>query len=342
MAVVRFTNLQIVDDIFTQNMNLAALELNALVSSGIAVADGEIGAFLSNPLGGRTFNPRFYNALANDVPNISSDDPASASTPNLITTGKQTAIRQSRNQSWSSMDLVTQINGDDPIGAIRSKISQYWATQNQSLMISSLLGVLADNVANDSGDMLVDLCVSGTETVGDTNLFSKGDCIDALATMGDQMGAITAIGVHSMIYARMLKNDMIDFVPDSATGFRLAFYGDKRIIVDDGLAPETETVNSVDVLRYTNILYGAGAIGTGQGSAKVPLATERDESAGTGSGQETLFSRVEQVVHPRGFAWVDGSVAGESPTNAECKLAANWNRVHERKRIPLAFLQTNG
>lgn len=45
------------------------------------------------------------------------------------------------------------------------------------------------------------------------------------------------------------------------------------------------------------------------------------------------------AAHPLGFAWVEGTIAGESPTIAELGTAAHWDRVVERKAVPLAFLR---
>jgi hypothetical protein len=39
------------------------------------------------------------------------------------------------------------------------------------------------------------------------------------------------------------------------------------------------------------------------------------------------------MMHPRGFAWTESSVAGETPTPAEVQDGANWNRVFEKKNI---------
>lgn len=61
-------------------------------------------------------------------------------------------------------------------------------------------------------------------------------------------------------------------------------------------------------------------------------------SAGKGSGQQILHSRVNLAIHPAGFAWVEGTIAGDSPTIAELSAAAHWDRVVERKAVPLAFL----
>ena len=52
---------------------------------------------------------------------------------------------------------------------------------------------------------------------------------------------------------------------------------------------------------------------------------------------------VEWSIHPRGFAWLSASQAGESPTNAELENDLNWDRrFNERKQIKLAELRTNG
>jgi hypothetical protein len=55
-----------------------------------------------------------------------------------------------------------------------------------------------------------------------------------------------------------------------------------------------------------------------------------------------LYSRRADIVHPLGFEFTSASVAGQSATLAELATAANWNRVWERKNVPLCFLQTNG
>jgi hypothetical protein len=85
-------------------------------------------------------------------------------------------------------------------------------------------------------------------------------------------------------------------------------------------------------------------VGYGVSEPRIADGTEVENlpSAGNGGGQQILHSRVNVAVHPAGFAWKDGSVAGDSPTLAELAKAANWDRVFTRKAIPMAFLVTNG
>ena len=112
----------------------------------------------------------------------------------------------------------------------------------------------------------------------------------------------------------------------------------RNLIIDDSLP----AVAGTNRTTYTTILCGSGAAGYGVGTPKVPSETDREPSAGNGGGEETIYSRRTDLIHPLGFQFTSASVAGESATLAELATAANWDRVMERKNINVAFLQTNG
>ena len=70
----------------------------------------------------------------------------------------------------------------------------------------------------------------------------------------------------------------------------------------------------------------------------------RAPSAGNGSGQDTLFNRVEWCMAPVGYAYV-GTAASGGPSNAattnNLAAATSWRRVFpERKQISIARLVT--
>ena len=94
----------------------------------------------------------------------------------------------------------------------------------------------------------------------------------------------------------------------------------KRVIIDDGCPVSTDT--------YTTYLFGAGAIGLGNGETSVPTETDRDSLA----GDDILINRKHYILHPRGVKWI-GTPAGSSPTNAELAAGTNWERVYENKAI---------
>lgn len=329
----------IVPSIFTNYVLALTAEKSALIQSGAAVLDTAINALLAG--GGVTFNLPAWRDVENDADNVSSDDPATLSTPNKILTARDIAVRLSRNQSWSYMDLVGSLTGDDPAGAIAQRVSAYWVRRQQAAFVATMNGVFAMNAAAPSGssthtqnDMLRD--IKGGSYVAGTTDFSASAFIDACLTMGDAMGDLTLVCMHSVVYAKAQKNNLIDFIPDSRGETNIPTFLGRRVIVDDGM-PVTSGV-------YDTWLFGAGAVRLGQASPDVPTEIDRLPAAGNGSGQEILWNRTEWVIHPTGHAYV-GTAANGGPSNAatanNLAAAGSWERRYpERKQIKIARLVT--
>jgi len=314
-------------------------EKSRLIRSGAVVRDAVLDADLAGS--GVTFNEPSYKDLDNDAENISSDDPAQTSSPNKIGTLTEIQVRLSRNNSWSSMDLTADISGNDPMNAIANRVSDYWKRREQAAFVATMNGVFANNAtATDAyhtqNDMTVN--VSGASfTLGTTN-FTAEAFIDATLTLGDSMSDLSMLMVHSIVYARMLKNNLIDFIQDSinSQAIRIPTFLGREVIVDDGM-PFTGGV-------FDTWLFGSGAVRMGRGQAKTPVEVERKASSGNGSGQDILYNRVELCLAPKGYAYVGTAPAG-GPTNANTSNnlanAASWRRAFtERKQIKIARLIT--
>jgi hypothetical protein len=299
--------------------------------------------------GGVTFNVPSFQDLNNDVDNVASDDDGTNSTPKKIITSKEVQVRLSRNQSWSSMDLAGDLAGEDPLAAIGNRVGYYWARRLQAAAIATIQGVFADNAAAPAGtehvqnDLTVD--ISGASYVAGVTDFSTEAFIDTTVTMGDSAGSLSAIAVHSIVYARMKKNNLIDFIPDARGEVNIPTFQGLRVIVDDGLPnPAGAGAAATSTGIYHSWLVGTGFAQWGQGTPKVPTEVIRVPSAGNGAGQETLFNRVEWAIHPVGHAYV-GTTPSGGPSNATTSNnlahADSWKRVYpERKQIKLARLIT--
>lgn len=313
-------------EVFTAYIIQNSMEKTALVESGILVRNSVIIDQLT--AGADSFSVPFWRDLGNEEANIVSDDPAQLSTPNKIQAGKQFIRKSFLHQSWSAMNLASELAGADAIGRIQDRATAYWNRQTQRRLVASLNGILADNVANDASDMVVD--ISGE--AGAAANFSADAVIDTAGTLGDAMDTVTGMAVHSDIYRRMLKDDLIEFIKPSEGSLALPTYRGLAVIIDDGMPVATGV--------YTSALFGAGAVGYGLTAPRIAAGTEVENlpSAGKGGGQQILHSRVNLAVHPAGFAWVEDTIAGDSPSIAELSDAAHWDRVVERKAVPLAFL----
>lgn len=330
----------IVPQLFSPYVQQLTEEKSRLIRSGAIVRDPAIDQFLAG--GGLTAHMPSWKDLDNDADNVSSDTTGTSS-PNKIGSADEIVVRLSRNNSWATADLAAALAGSDPADAIANRVADYWVRRAQAVFVATMTGVFADNDAapdateHTAGDMTHD--VSGASFADGVTNFSAENFIDATLTMGDSMESLGMIFVHSIVYGRMLKNNLIDFVSDSVNGqaIRVPTFLGREVIVDDGITRSGGVFHSW--------LFGAGAIRMGVSSPKTPTEVDRLPSAGNGGGQEVLYNRVEWCMHPVGHKFAVGSPASGGPSNASTSgnlaHAASWARVFsERKQIKIARLIT--
>ena len=340
----------IVPSIFSAYVQNYTTEKSNLIRSGLLMPSPLLNSFLAG--GGLTINVPHWKDLDNDAERTSTDTsvpfadadaslPAGVArppNPNKIGTFQEIAVRMNRNNSWSTSDLAAALAGSDPMAAIASRVGDYWVRRLQAAFISVWKGVLADNTANDSGDLTFD--ASGASFVDGVTNFNASAFLDATLTMGDSMDDLRAVFVHSVVYNRMQKNNLIDFVADAVNPNAAAvptFLG-RRVVVDDGMP------NSGGV--YQTWIFGEGATQFGSTPPAMPTEVERKAGGGNGGGQDVLYNRVQWCIHPTGFAWVgsatpDGGPANTGTSNSDLDEATSWDRrVPQRKQIRMARLLT--
>jgi hypothetical protein len=168
--------------------------------------------------------------------------------------------------------------------------------------------------------------------------------VDACTKLGDAADRLSAVAMHSGTEAALRKLDLIDFIPDSEGKSMLRTFQGRRVIVDDTIVPRA---GSTDGLVYTTYLFGPGAFGKGVAPLDgTPLqggfGTEGVEMARVPLDSDTvLINRRRYILHPRGVKFTSATVAGDSPTNAELELAANWTRVWENKNVRIVAVTHN-
>lgn len=324
--------------VFMRYMFNATKVNSALFESGVLQGDPSIRAFLAG--GGKTVDVPFWKDLGDGSdPNIGNDNPASVATPDKITSGDDIAIRHNRNKGWSAARLTALIAGDDPMQRIADHTGGWWRRSFNLHLINTLKGVFADNAANDSGDMRNVIGTDDAAAITDAERISAEAVLDTAQTMGDAQGDLALIIMHSVIYNRLNKLNLIDFIPDSRGEVRFPTYLGYRVIIDDR-APAIAGSNRT---LYSTYLLGRGSICFEEVPPAYPVEVDRLPAQGNGQGVDQLWTRRQYVMHPYGIKWTSSSMAGTSPTNTELATAANWDRVYaERKQIALAELVTNG
>jgi hypothetical protein len=230
-----------------------------------------------------------------------------------ITSAQDIAVLHARGKAWGVNDLAEALSGDDPMQQIASLVGAYWSRRWQALLLAELQGVFA--AASMSGNVLD---ISGN--AGALAVIGSDSVVDAIYKLGDAADKLTAFAMHSATVSVLVKQQLIDFLPDKEGNPTLPFYMGKRVIVDDSMP--------VNAGVYTTYLFGAGAIGYADGGAPTPTETDRDSLA----GEDILINRRHFVMHPRGVAWI-GVATGVAPTNTELAVGTNWNRRYDNKNV---------
>ena len=288
--------------------------------------------------GGRTVDMPFWHDLSGDS-NVDDDDPDERAVPEKATAASDVAFKHNRNYLLQGADLAAIVAGSDPLRVLGDRVIAYWDREYQKFLIQSALGVLADNQLNDSGDMVYSIASDSEDPVTDGERISGDAMVEAMQTMGDSKADLVAIALHSRVHANLQKLGLLQDHHDLETGALMfqTFMG-KRVILDDGMP----AVPGDNRISYTSILFGAGAFGHGEGTPRVPVASDRDEKGGNGGGIEWFVNRRKFILHPRGIAWQGSSMAGKGPTNSELASGTNWDRVYERQNVRIAYLRSNG
>lgn len=326
----------IVPEVFVPYVIERTAELSRIFQSGIVNQDPEFA--MRAAAGGQTVNMPFWQDLSGDDQVLSD---SGALTTKKIAASADIAAIHNRGDAWQTNDLAGLLAGDDPMAAIGDLVAAYWARKSQGHLVNTLSGIFG---AATMANLELDICVDpGPGTPDATNTLNGDTFIDAKQLLGDAKDKLVAIVMHSAVEADLLKQDLIDYIPQSEGKEMLKTFQGLEVIVDDGVP--TETVDSKTV--YHTFVFGRGAVAMG-----VARVNEAPIEGGHGTwevefarnalaGQNILINRRRFILHPRGIKWTSASVAGLSPTNAEMATATNWVRVYEEKNIRIVKIRHN-
>ncbi|GKX54095.1 hypothetical protein SOASR030_02070 [Leminorella grimontii] len=291
-------------------------EKTAVYESGIITRLSALDAVASNGQGTATIS--YWQDLdADEAPNASTDNPDQIGKVGKATQGSMRARTLYLNKGYGVADLASELANSDPMTQIRNRFGTYWTRQWQRYLIGAARGIIASNIANDDGDMVI------TEGASLAESFQ-----DAAFTAGDAADQFSAIGVHSSIMNRMVKKNLIEYLRDSTGQIILATYLGKPIFMDDSL----KTADG----GFMSLFFGSGAFGYGVGAPKVPVELQRKPDGGNGGGAEILWERKTYIIQPAGFSWKGEDDQNKTPSYTEMANAANWDRVFDRKQVPFA------
>lgn len=312
----------------------------ALIDSGVLVNDPLIAGQLAND--GNLFTIPFYNILGGEEVNYNgATDIASTET----SADSQTGVAYGRAIGHTARNFAAELSGADPFGHIVASVAKFWRKKYQARVVGLLDGVFA--IAGDAqwAKHTVDLG-SATATPALIEANTLNDI--AVDTLGDNKSAYSVAIMHSAV-AKTLENlQLLEYWKQTdANGVQrpmaIGSCNGFTVVIDDSV-PNVAVGGSganKDLIKYTTYLLGTGVLRTAPGRIDIPVEVSRDPK--TNGGQDTLYTRIREAIHPNGFSFtVPSSGWTESPTDAQLFNKANWARKFNPKAIPMAKVVTNG
>lgn len=336
MATTQISDINFDNEVYASYMQEDDPSKNAFIASGAVVVDPILTERAAGP--GELTTIPFWKDLDSSSENISSDVAATLATPDKIETGKMTARNIHINNLWETSNLAAEISSTEPMVQIQSRTSNYWTNRLSARIQGMQTGMFLENEAG-TGDMIVDVSIEDGDNALAANLWSYDTFVDGYSTMGENADKLRLLCVHPVVMKQMRKENNIEYIQDSVTGLQIPTYNGLRVVEDK---KQPVIAGTISGFRYVSTIYAAGAFGFGQALSKRPVAVEFDEKAGNGAGIETLAERKQWLLHPGGYNWTETTVAGLSPTVAECALPANWTRSFLRENVAVAWIVTNG
>ncbi len=312
----------------------------AMIDSGALVEDAVIESRIQND--GSLYTIPFYSPLEGEPDNYDGATDITAQEP---TGGSQTGVVYGRGKGFTARNFAAELSGADPLGHIANTIGKYWAKQRQKQLLGVLQAIFGitgsgnakkwqdNHVADLTGDADAPYLIGATD-------------LNALATqaLGDNKHLFSLAIMHSNVAKTLENMQLLEFwkYTDSNGMQRpssIATVNGFTVVIDDGV-PVTEPDEN-GKMAYTTYLLGEGAIRTARGRVDVPAEVHRDP--GVNGGQDTLYTRIRETIHPNGFSFVvPGSGWTNSPTDAQLAASSNWSVAFDPKAIPIAKLVTNG
>lgn len=322
-------------ELFSGYVQQALVQNSSFLNSGIVTTDPTVDAAAKSSQSAEA-QIKYITEL-DGTSKIASGTSATAITPNKLSTGIYRCVKHFRTEAWEQAQLTKFFVGSDPLANVAAQIAKYWDREIQKALISSVIGIFADNAANDSGDMIVNVATDSASAITDAERISPSLIIDAEGTMGDS-DSLAGICMHSVVYTKLKKLNEITFVRASESSPQIPFYRGKLVIVNDNMP----AVAGAHRITYHTYLFGMGAVVYADGAHPEPLAEKIDDAAYNGAGSKMLISRNNFIIHPQGWEFKSVSIGEISPSNAELEEAQQWDRKAPRKLCKIACIKTNG
>ena len=319
--------------------NTPDLVLTTMLNSGAMVHDTEIERLVSN--GSNYFTVPYYDVLGgtqdvyNGVNNF---------TGATITGGSMSGCVYGRMAKWYVKSFIKDFNsGADPMAQIVSGVANFWNKARQTRMIGILNAVFGITGDAEWSTHITNLATT-TTTVAETNKIGATTLNDAIVkAVGDNAGEFTMAIMHSAVANKLATLQLLEYSKYTdqsgiTRNLPLATVNGLTVIVNDNV-PVSANETATSEKDYTTYILGNGALRYATAPVDVPSEMDRDPNAN--GGQDMIYTRIREVIHPNGFHF-KGDVTTDVGVPDEVLLAsASYERKMPAKSIMMVKVVTN-
>jgi len=235
-----------------------------------------------------------------------------------------------RGTGASYTDLVAIVAGSNPVKQILSDFGDYTIESDQEILLAIIKALFNKGTGQNKG-VLLDSHVSD-QSGARVNVICPEMVIDARSILGTSRSKLSVIALHSKVKAELEKQNVQTkhYIPASESKAGFDTYLGMRVVEDDQLTPDSDGI-------YETYLYATGAFGRNTATPADMVTYEPDRNKAKGNNM--LYVRRARVIHPFGLAFTNEQISKVTPTNDDLKLAKNWKKVREDKKIGLICLR---
>ena len=303
---------------------------DALLSSGAIVADSTVADMIS--MGSNLYTMPYYNLLGGEEDNYDgkTDITATESTGDSLT-----GVVFGRAHAFKARDFIADFNsGANPLRYAATKVGNWYNHKRQKRILGILNGVSGVTAFKEH---VID---ASTAPISETTLGNA-----AVAAMGDQADGLTLAFMHSAVANKLANLQLLEYAKyTDANGIErqvrnIGTINGMTVIIDDG-APFTPAVTSgsASPAKYTTYLLGSGFLRYAQAPVAHPSEYSRDPK--TNGGEEYIYTRIRETIHPYGFSFKAPSAMTASPTDTQLFAKANWELKYDPKTVPFVAITT--
>jgi len=245
-----------------------------------------------------------------------------------------------------ALAVQTALDGDADVGAFftatvdgdfivltAKEIAPFDTTYEITFTDTGTTGV----TANASVDATPASGVTDDNKVGVTSI--EDACIKA---NGDNADGYSLAIMHSVVASRLANLQLLEYSKYTdergiTRNLPIGTINGKTVIINDGVPVETNATGSKE---YTTFIMGNGAINLADAPVDTPSEMDRDPAKF--GGQDFIYTRVREAMHPQGFSFKGDVTTDVGMPDGTFLDSASWERKMPAKSILMAKLVTNG